>query len=427
MTRVGILTYGCSVNRSDSELMATLLAEAGFQPELETEDPLLIIVNTCIVKGPTENKIIRKLQDLEKAGKRVIITGCMPAAYPSILKRFKGFAVLGVNGFDIVETVNDYLKGNRHGAQPGFKEKVLPKSVRYNKFVEIIPISEGCLGACAYCATKIARGGLRSYSPAAVIGAAKAAVNSGAREIWLTSQDNGCYGFDLRPRTNLAELLRAITEIPGDFRVRVGMMNPGHLGGPRGFLDDLIEAYKSPRVFKFAHIPVQAGSNKVLKEMKRGYTAEEFEGIVARFRSGLAKTGVTISTDIIAGFPTETEEDFKETLSLLKRTEPDFLNLSRYWPRKGTPAGGMKQLPRDVVAERSKKAADFYSKSLKGKNKAWIGKECSVKFTEERNGYFVGRNYLYRPVLVKGKNLLGKACSVKITASRKSELIGHII
>jgi len=416
--KIGILTYGCSVNKSDSELMATLLAEAGFEPILESEEPSLILVNTCIVKGPTESRILRKLQDLQKAGKKVIIAGCMPAAYPKLTARFKGFTVMGTNGLDVVEVVRGYLEAGKTAGLRRSKEKVLLKKVRYNRYIDIVPISEGCLGACAFCATRFARGSLVSYRPEAILAEIRESVENGSKEIWLTSQDNGCYGFDIG--TNLAELLKRVVEIPGDFRVRVGMMNPQHI---LRFLDDLIEVYKNPKVFKFAHIPVQSGSDKVLKEMKRGYTTKEFEGIVSAFRRAM---DLTISTDIIVGYPTETEEEFKETLELLKRVRPDFLNLSRYWPRKGTPAGEMKQLSRDAVAARSKKVAELYSKMLKESSRGLVGRTCSVTFTEERGDFFVGRNERYRPVLAKGAGLLGKSCSVKITGVRKSELVGEL-
>ncbi len=416
--KVGILTYGCSVNRSDTELMASLLADAGFEVVLESEEPKLIIVNTCVVKGPTESKIIRKLQDLEREGKSVVVAGCMPKAYPKLLKRFPGFAVMGVNSFDVVEVVKAYLGGKAAKVSKS-RAKVFPKTIKYNDYVGIVPISEGCLGACTYCATKFARGNLASYRPEALLEEIEGSVYKGVREVWLTSQDNGCYGFDIG--TNLAELLKEVVRIPGEFRVRVGMMNPQHISR---FLDDLIEVYKNPKIFKFAHIPVQSGSDKVLKEMRRGYTTKDFELIATKFRKAM---DITISTDIIVGFPTETEEDFKETVEMMKRVEPDFLNLSKYWPRKGTTAGEMKQLPRDVVAARSKEVAEMYSKTLKGKNKKLVGKGCSVTFTEEREPYFIGRNERYQPVLVKGKNLLGKTCSVKITETRKSELVGELV
>jgi len=414
--KIGILTYGCSVNKSDSELMATLLANAGFEPVLESEEPKLLIINTCIVKGPTENRVLRKLEDLQRVGKKVIIAGCMPEAYPHLTRRFPGFAVLGVNSFDVVEVIRDYLAEGKASKISGDVEKVLPKKIKYNKFVDIVPVSTGCVGRCSYCSVKLARGNLVSYKPESLLDEIRESVKNGAKEIWLTSQDNGCYGFDIG--TNLVELLRAVVEIPGEFRVRVGMMNPSHIGG---FLDDLIKVYKSEKIFKFLHIPVQSGSDRTLKDMNRGYTMKDFLGIVSKFREAME---LTISTDIIVGFPTESEKDFKKTIELLKRAQPDFLNLSKYWPRKKTKASEMKQLPRDVVGARSREVADLFSKIIAEKNRAWVGRVCSVTFTDKKNSYFVGRNSLYRPVLVEGENLLGKTCSVKITETRKSELIG---
>jgi MiaB-like tRNA modifying enzyme len=417
--KIGILTYGCAMNQSDSELMASLLSDSGFEVIMGSEEPELIVVNTCIVKGPTENKVIRKLQDLEKAGKKVIIAGCMPEAYPELIKRFPDFAVLGVNSFDVVEVVNSYLAKGAHRKVGGKGNKNRLKKVRLNPYVEIVPISEGCLGSCSYCSAKLARGNLRSFKPELILDEIKGSVKCGVREVWLTSQDNGCYGLDAG--TNLVELLRAVLDIPGDFKVRVGMMNPAHIPS---FLDELIEIYKNGKIFKFLHIPVQSGSDRVLKEMNRGYTTNEFEEIVSKFRGAM---DLTISTDIIVGYPTETEEDFRQTLDLLKRTQPEFLNLSKYWPRKKTPAGEMKQLPRDIIGARSKKVADLFSKNMRDKNKKWVGKKCSVTFIEKRDDYSVGRNSLYRPVLVKGGDLLGKTCSVKITNTKGSELMGELI
>jgi threonylcarbamoyladenosine tRNA methylthiotransferase CDKAL1 len=416
---IGTLTYGCSANRADSEIMATLLAEAGFGVVLDSDEPDLLIVNTCIVKGPTEDKVMRKLKDLERSGKRVIIAGCLPAAYPKLAKKFPGFAAIGVNSLDIAEVVRDYLNGGKvELLTSSRKPKTGAKTLKHNKLISIVEISQGCLSQCSYCASRLARGKLVSYPPENILAEVEDSVTRGAKEIWMTSQDNGCYGFDRG--TNLAELLGQVVEIPGDFRVRVGMMNPGYLNN---FLDELVQVYENEKVFKFAHIPVQSGSDAVLKHMRRGYATKDFEAIVSEFRKNM---GLTLSTDIIVGYPSETEEDFKDTLALLERVKPDFLNLSKYWPRKGTPAGEAKQLPRSLVAERSKAVADLYSNILKEKNKELVGRDFSVAFTEERNGFSVGRNSLYRPVLVKG-NLVGKTCSVNITGTRKSELIGELI
>lgn len=416
--KVSIRTYGCSSNKADTEKLLGYLSKMGANV-VDEEESDMVVLNSCGVKQPTEDKILRRAKDLSKE-KYVIMGGCLPKM------------------IDIMDRVPDISGVFDNTSLPSIVSKVLECSleeynesqiilndesnadvsqIRTHKLIAPIQLSSGCLGNCSYCSTRLARGELKSYKPESIVKEIKESVNNGAKEVWLTSQDNGCYGFDIG--TNLPTLLRAVVEIPGDFKVRVGMMNPSHM---RVFIDDLVDVFKDEKIFKFAHIPVQSGSNKVLKDMKRGYTTQDFESIVSKFR----EMDITISTDIIVGFPTETDREFKETIDLLKRTKPEFLNLSKYWPRKKTSAGEMKQLSREVVAARSKEVAELFSNILRLKNRGWLNKECSVTFTEEKNGFSVGRNSLYRPVLVKGTGLVGKTLSVKIKDSKKSELIGVV-
>jgi len=409
--KISILTYGCAANQADSEAMAGLLKEVGFDVSFG-EDPKsdLLIVNTCIVKGPTENKIIRKLQDLSKAGRKVIVAGCMYEAYPDVAKKFPDFLFMGTNPVDVVEAVSDVAR------EP--VKRLAIKPLRTNPFIEIIPISQGCLGRCAYCSVKLARGNLRSYTTKDIVAKVKAAVADGVKEVWLTSQDNGCYGLDIG--TNLAGLLKLVAAVPGDFKVRVGMMNPGHV---IPFLDELIEVFKDEKIYNFIHVPVQSGSDAVLKRMRRGYTTKQFKEIVSRFRKAM---DMNISTDIIVAFPGETDADLKKTLNLLEETKPDVLNLSKYWKRRGTEAYDMEQVPLAVSKERGKAVAELFSKLSKGKDKKWLGWTGEILLTDSKNGYLVGRNQQYKPVLVKrDKDLLGKICSVRITDVSKGDYKGE--
>jgi MiaB-like tRNA modifying enzyme len=418
--RVFIKSYGCSSNKADTEKLLWYLKKMGARIVNEEESDI-VILNSCGVKQPTEDKILRSARDLS-GNKKVIMGGCLPKMIDNIAIRVPGIAIL--DNTSLPSIVSRILKCFlvEYAESPiilNDESGSRVSQVTTNKFIAVTPLSSGCLGNCSYCSTKLARGKLVSYPPEDILKEIEESVKNGAKEVWLTSQDNGCYGFDIG--TNLAELLKQVVKVPGDFRVRVGMMNPGYLNK---FLDELIKVYQNEKIFKFAHIPVQSGSDKVLKEMRRGYTTKEYGELVKRFRDAM---DITISTDIIVGFPTESEEDFKETVKLLKETRPDFLNLSKYWPRKKTEAGEMKQLPRDTVAARSKEVAELFSKILQEKNKSWLGRKCDVTFTEEKKGFSVGRNSLYRPVLVNGENLLGKTCSVKITDTKKSELIGELI
>ena len=226
------------------------------------------------------------------------------------------------------------------------------------KEVQPIVISSGCLNACSYCATKLAKGTVKSYPIDCIVNAVKYAAEHGAKKILLTATDTSVYGFDIG--TNLAELLKEVVKIKGDFKIRVGMMNPQHI---KPFLNELVEVYKNPKIIKFVHIPVQAGSNRVLKDMRRGYTVEEFKEIVKKFRKEIPN--ITISTDIICGFPTETEEDFEKTIELVKEIKPEVVNISKFYPRPNTEAKKMKQLPTSVIKERSRKLSEVYQKIKK--------------------------------------------------------------
>lgn len=411
MTKVFIETYGCSLNQSDSELMAGLLKKAGFDIADSIDDADVVIVNTCTVKGPTENKFFKRLEEIKAKfpDKKIIIAGCIPQTDP---ERLEGYSLIGPYQINnIVSVVEEVINDNTITAigEERNPRLNLPK-IRRNKIIEIIPICAGCLGEpCSYCKVKSARGCLVSYSKNDIIRQAKAAVADGCREIWLTAQDTGCYGKDIN--SSLPELLMDITKIEGDFFVRVGMMNPDHV---LEFLDELIEIYKNPKIFKFIHIPVQSGNNRILKLMRRRYSAEDFRKIAEAFRSGISD--ISISTDIICGFPTETEDEFKDSLELVREIRPAVVNISRFWPRPKTEAAGMEgQLEGWETKKRSQLLTDIFNNISRMNNEAWIGWEGKVIIDEQgKEGSFVGRNFAYKPVVVRGNHKLGDIVDVKI-------------
>ncbi|MBU4501445.1 MAG: radical SAM protein, partial [Nanoarchaeota archaeon] len=193
---------------------------------------------------------------------------------------------------------------------------------------------------------KQARGDLKSYKPKDIIKEVKKAVKESCKNIHLTAQDTGCWGMDTKEK--LSNLLNEVCKLLGDFEVRLGMANPNHIIKN---LEELIKAYKNPKMKKFLHIPVQSGSNKVLKDMKRKYTVQQFNKIVKKFRKEIPE--IHIATDVILGFPTETKSDFKKTFNLIKEIKPEVLNISRYGIRQGTEAAKMKQLPVQEISKRS--------------------------------------------------------------------------
>jgi len=416
MRSVTIETYGCSMNKADSEAIAGLLAEKGFEI---CDDGIILVVNTCTVKKPTETKILRRLRGLEGSQKKVIVTGCLPAASPEITENFKGFSFLGTNVADIAEAADAVLKEKRFvkiavgGCIPG------GRIIRENPVVAIIPISRGCLGSCSYCVVKNIRGALRSHPEERIVKDVRKAVEEGAKEIWLTSQDTGAYGMDMGK--NLPHLLEKVSSIEGEFMVRVGMMNPNHV---LSFLDELISAYKNEKIYKFLHVPVQSGDDAVLESMNRRYKVEDFRKIVSEFRKEIRD--VTISTDIIAGFPTEDESAFKRSLELLKEIRPDIVNISRFWPRPNTEAEKMKILPGCVTNDRSRKLAKLFSGIAQEKNGKWIGWAGKALVSEAgKKSGFCARNYAYKPIVIHSEeDLLGRTVEVRITGATRNDLRG---
>lgn len=409
--RIYVETYGCSANKADSEYMIEILRRR-HEIVWDWKEADLVIINTCGVKGPTEEKIVRRISSLN--GKRILIAGCLPWINFERLKGF-GHSMMGPDQVEKVgEIVDRISKGERVVELKREEMRLGMKSFRFNPIVEIIPISQGCLGGCSYCATKFARGHLRSYRVGEIVKRAERAIKEGVKEIWLTSQDNACYGFDFGG--NLAELLEEVLSLEGKFWVRNGMMNPDHV---LEILDELVGIYRHPKLFKFIHVPVQSGSDDVLREMNRKYTVKEFKRVIKAFRRKIPN--ITISTDVICGFPTESEEDWKKTLKLTKWLEPDVLNISKFYPRPNTRASKLKLLPTQIVKERSRELSKLFDEIALERNKKWIGWEGEVLVDEGKKG----RNNWYKRVYVgRGK---GDWLNVKIVEVTPSTLIGEAI
>ncbi len=416
MTKIQIETYGCAMNRADSEAMAGLLAKNGF----EFGGDGILIVNTCTVKTPTERKILKRLENLR--GRMVIVSGCLPSADPSIVERFPDFSFLGMNVEDIVNAVKAVEKGDRFvRIKEGKCRLELPRR-RENPVVEIVPIAQGCVGDCSFCITRKARGCLISYPKDLILENIEKAILEGVKEIWLTAQDTGAYGIDIDE--SLPNLLGDICEIEGEFKIRVGMMNPSHV---LKILDELTLAYRDEKIYKFLHIPVQSGDDNVLRDMNRRYRVDNFRKIVSKFRENFPE--MTISTDVIAGFPTEDELAFENTVNLIEEIKPEVLNISRFWTRPGTDAERLKALHGRITKERSRIMNKVFRKiGLQG-NRKWIGWEGKALVSGPgKRGGFCARNFVYKPIILHSdENLLGKSVEVRITDATYYDLRGEVV
>ncbi len=347
MADIFIMTYGCTANQDNTAIIKGILAKNGHKLVENADNADVVVINSCIVKSVTANKIKSAIAKFKN--KKMIVTGCMPESEKKLLKQLAPNASI-VNTFyvtSINEVINCLLHGENIDLLGKRKENKtgLPKMFEKNKVS--MQIAEGCASFCSFCETKLAKGQIKSTDEEKLIAELKRYVSMGYRTINITSTDNGCYGFDIN--TNLPCLLKKLVAINGNFSLRIGMMNPEHV---LGFLDELIDVYKSQKIMKFIHIPVQSGSNKVLNEMNRGYAVKDFKRIITKFRKEIP--GINISTDIIVGYPTEAEQDFNKTLELIKETRPEVLNISKYGPRPGTKAAKLKQIPTWLVKERSR-------------------------------------------------------------------------
>ena len=422
--RVYVKSFGCSANLADGEVITGCLSEAGFELVEDPKDAEFLVYNTCAVKSPTENRIVDLLRKVPK-DKRLIVTGCLPMINFERLENEVEFD--GVTGPAPGATIVDVLGRVGTGEKAvslgdvSSSDLRLPR-VAVNPVVSVVPINYGCLGECSYCCVHFARGRLRSNPVDEVVERVKRDLALGAREVWLTSQDTACYGKDIG--TSLADLLGRVCEVKGDFFIRLGMMNPDHV---LGMLDELVEAYKCKKVFKFLHLPIQSGDDEVLKLMNRHYTANEFKRVVLVFREKIPR--LTLSTDVICGFPEESKKAFENTKRLVAEVKPDIVNVSKFFSRPRTPAEKLSPIAPKELNRRSREMAELSKRISFEKNKTWMGWNGTVLLDEKGKGEsWMGRNFAYKPVVVKtGESLLGNFVRVRVVKTFSTYLEAEIV
>jgi MiaB-like tRNA modifying enzyme len=420
--RFFIETFGCKFNKADSELIRNILIEKGFKEASEKEADF-VVLNTCGVVEKTERKIIKRVIELKKKGKKIIFAGCLPLISPKVCQKFADGMIGPTNILDLPKIVKKVLRGEKTKSlkqKPIDKAKLRCFAIPKETVVAIVPISEGCLSFCSYCATRLAKGKLRSFDKEEILENIKLALKSGAKEIQLTSQDLAIYGLD-KGKFLLPELLKEISKIEGDFRVRLGMMNPKFAGKIFG---KILKILGNEKFYKFLHLPLESGSNNVLKAMNRGYKVEEFLEMVSKFKRKFKNS--LLATDVIVGFPIETEEDFKETVSIIKKIKPEILHIFRYSKREGTVAAKLKDFPDRIKKERSRILTKIWQEISKEKSKKYLGKEFQALITEKRGNTFLARLPSYKAVILKEGNL-GEFVKVKIVGAKPNYLIGKII
>ncbi|XP_070798576.1 threonylcarbamoyladenosine tRNA methylthiotransferase [Pituophis catenifer annectens] len=426
--KIWIRTWGCSHNSSDGEYMAGQLAAYGYSITENAAEADLWLLNSCTVKSPAEDHFRNSIKKAQEGKKKVVLAGCVPQAQPR-QDYLQGLSIIGVQQIDrVVEVVEETIKGHSvrllgqkkdNGKRLGGARLDLPK-IRKNPLIEIISINTGCLNACTYCKTKHARGELASYSIEELVNRGKQSFEEGVCEIWLTSEDTGAYGRDIG--TDLPTLLWKLVEvIPEGAMLRLGMTNPPYI---LEHLEEMAKILNHPRVYAFLHVPVQSASDSVLMDMKREYCVADFKCVVDFLKTRVP--GITIATDIICGFPGETDEDFQETMKLVEEYRFPSLFINQFYPRPGTPAAKMPQVPAQIKKQRTKELSKLFHSYNPYDHK--IGERQKVLVTEESfdSKFYVAHNKFYEQILVpKNPEFMGKMVEVDIFEAGKHFMKGQ--
>jgi threonylcarbamoyladenosine tRNA methylthiotransferase CDKAL1 len=407
--RVYIESYGCSNSRAEGEMIAGILEREGFYISNGPEDSDLLIFVTCDVKSPTERKVLSRIRKFR--GRKIIISGCMPDLMrEKLLEVDKDASLLSTHHIkEVAQVAKDALDGKRVEILGKVDEiKLCLPRKRSNPVINIVPISSGCDSSCSYCCVRLTKGRLFSYPKTLVLREVESSLSEGCKEIFITAQDTASYGKG--EGENLPTLLREISSISGKFQVRVGMMNPLHA---KEILASLLDSYSSEKVFKFLHLPVQSGSDEILKSMRRGYGVGDFLEIIGKFRENFKE--ISVLTDIIVGYPGETEKDFDSTMRLVKQASPDAVFISKFGPRPMTEAAELEQLDKKVVDERSGRLHKLAKSIALERNMKWVGWEGEILVDERIRGGLLGRNFAYKPVVIRtNQNVFGQFVNVEV-------------
>ena len=415
MAKAYVEAFGCWLAKADAEVIRQRL---GLVPVARPEDADVILVYTCAVREDGEVRQLARIRELAGLGRQMIVAGCLARLRPHTVKSLAPRAEL---------IYPSQVEGGREREM-----RVLPRFE--GGLVYVVPLQVGCLGNCTFCATKYTRGGagyVKSADPDEVIRHVKKAVEGGAREIYLTGQDVITYGFDARWRSGwtLPDLLeRLLREVDGEYRVRIGMSEPWVF---ERFADQILDIVKRDRrVYRYFHLPVQSGSDRVLRAMGRRYTVDEYKELIRKIRRVLGEP-VFIATDIIVGFPGEEWEDFLATVKLVEELQFDKVHVARFSPRPFTEAAVMpRQVPDAEKKRRSKILSEVALRVAHLRNGARVGSRDVVLINEVDHGLVVGRASDYRLVVVKrgpGDGLLGQFVEVVVAGAGPVYLYGDVI
>ncbi len=429
-----IKTYGCQMNEYDSEVMAGLLTKDHYQLTSKPEEADLIILNTCYVREKVKQKIYSKLGEIKKLKEKnphliLGVCGCVAQRRPEEVLQQAPYVdfILGTFNFYRLPLVVRRVRESGERIVDVEERETIPEKLpklRKNRFSAYVPIMRGCDNFCTYCNVPYVRGRERSRLPEDILREVEELSCQGYKEVTLLGQNVNSYGKGLENRLDFADLLTRINCIEGIERIRFTTSHP------KDITDKLIQRMRDlDKVCEHLHLPVQAGSNKVLKRMRRGYTKERYLELVDKIRKTIPQ--ISLTTDIIVGFPGESEQDFQETLDLVRKVEFDGAFTFCYSRIKGTEAAEFEdQLPEEVKKERLRRLIQLQREILEKRNKSLVGQKFEVLvegLSKKSSDELQGRTRTNKVVVFKGSpDLVGKLVQVKIVDSSQWALRGEI-
>lgn len=414
MARYHIETYGCTANRGESREIERRLRAGGHHPVDGPEEADVAILNTCTVVETTEMNMLRRARELEGTASDLVVTGCMAIA------QSERFREAGIDAR--VLHWDEVPRAVLNGECPTVTPDTTPV---LEGVVGILPIARGCMSDCSYCITKQATGKIDSPSIEGNVEKARQLLEAGAKELRITGQDTGVYGWDEGER-KLPRLLERICDLDGEFRVRVGMANPK---GIHGIREDLVRVFdERDELYDFIHVPVQSGSDRVLGDMRRQHRVREFREVVETFDRTLDRW--TLSTDFIVGFPTETSEDHRRSMALLREVRPEKVNITRFSKRPNTDAAELRGLNGGVKKERSREMSALKREIVEATHASMVGSTREVLAVRPGTGDSMKcRDDAYRQVIVRdaeGYGLRpGERLRVRITEHQPMYVFGE--
>lgn len=434
-----VVTYGCQMNLHESEKISGILSGMGMSAVNEPENADVVVFNTCCIRDTAERRAlgnIGKMKELKKKNKNllIVVTGCMTQqnGFAENMKERYQYVdvILGTHNIsDLENQIRIRLEKKKRVSAvldtDGYIDDETTPVTRTSFPNAWVNINYGCNNFCTYCIVPYVRGRERSRDMKSIISECEKLINDGYKEITLLGQNVNSYGNDVPDENvNFANLLREVAKIDGKFRIRFMTSHPKDL------TEDVVKAIRdNDKICNNIHLPIQAGSNSVLKNMNRRYTREHYLGLIDMIRRYLPDCGIT--TDIMVGFPYETEEDFLDTMDIVEKVRFSTAFTFIYSVRKGTKAAEMPQIPYEIKQNRIKRLIARQNEITEEISKDYVGNVYEILvegMQEKKNGYVVGRTESGRLVSAKGdESMIGEFKNVKITAVKNAQLLGEIL